>query len=139
MGRTVRLVLNPTVEQAVALSETEREFTSAFNFVLHAGWDANEKNGVRLHHLTYRETKGECPDLVSDLLIQARVKATEALRFAFDRRKKGRQTSCPQATACPPRYNRRTATVRWETREVRLSTTAGRMTIPFGLPEHCAK
>ncbi len=94
---------------------------------------------MRLHHLTYRETKDERPDLVSDLLIQARVQATEALCSAFDRRKKGRKVSCPQATACPPRYNLHTATLKWDTREVRLSTTAGRVTIPFVLPEYDAK
>ncbi len=73
------------------LAFTIAGFTAAFNAVFRVGWDANEKNGVRLHHLTYRETKGECPNLVSDLLIQARVKATEALRSAFSRRKKGRK------------------------------------------------
>ncbi len=123
------------VEQA----ETAREFTAAFNFVCRTRWDANEKNGARLHHLTYRETKDECPDVVSDLLIQARVKATEALRSAFDRHKKGRKTRRPQATACPPRYNLHTATLKWGASGVRLSTTAGRMTIPFVLPEHDAK
>ncbi len=131
--------MNPMLEQAVALAETAREFTAAFNFVCRTRWDANEKNGARLHHLTYRETKGECPDVVSDLLIQARVKATEAPHSAFDRRKKGRKTRRPQATACPPRHNLHTATLKWGASGVGLSTTAGRMTIPFVLPEHDAK
>jgi len=139
VDRTVRLTLNVTAEQDTILSATVEQFTAAFNTVCRVGWNANEKNGVRLHHLTYRETKRECPDLVSDLLIQARVKATEALRSAFDRRKKRRKVSCPQASACPPRYNHHTATVKWDAREVRLSTAAGRVTIPFTLPEHYAK
>ncbi|HVB10044.1 MAG TPA: transposase, partial [Bacillota bacterium] len=76
MDRTVRLKLLPETDQAAALSATASQFTAAFNSVCRTGWDANEKNGVRLHHLTYREAKAECPALVSDLLIQARVKAT---------------------------------------------------------------
>jgi len=139
VDRTIRLALRPTAEQAAVLSATVDQFTAAFNFVCRTGWDADEKNGVRLHHATYYETKAQCPDLVSDLLIQARVKAAEALRSAFDRRKKRRNVRCPQSAVCPPRYNHHTATVRWDASGVRLSTTAGRMTIPFVLPEHYAK
>ena len=94
---------------------------------------------MRLHHATYYATKARCPDLVSNLLIQARVQATEGLRSACSRRKKGRKVSCPQAAGCPPRYNHHTATLDWDAREVRMSTTAGRMTIPFVFPEHYAK
>jgi len=139
VDRTVRLALHMTSEQAMILSATVDQFTAAFNFVCRTGWDANEQNGVRLHHATYYETKSLCPNLVSDLLIQARVKATEALCSAFARRKKGRKSSCPQSTVCPPRYNHHTATVDWDARTVRLSTTAGRMTLAFVLPEHYAK
>ncbi len=135
----MRLALHVTAEQVTILSATVDQFTAAFNVVCRTGWDANEKNGIRLHHATYYETKSLCPDLVSDLLIQARVKASEPLRSAFDRRKKGRRVRCPQATACPPRYTHHTATLDWDAREVRMSTTAGRMTIPFVLPAHYAK
>jgi putative transposase len=135
----VRLALRVTAEQDTILSATVDQFTTAFNTVCRIGWDANETNGIRLHHAAYYETKSLCPGLVSDLLIQARVKATEALRSVFARRKKGRKVRCPQAGACPPRYNHHTATVKWDTSEVRLSTAAGRMTIPFVLPEHYAK
>ncbi len=83
MDRTVRIQLHPTPEQAIALQETLRQFTDAFNAVCAYGWQHHEKNGVRLHHAVYRTTKEACPGLVSDLLIQARVKATEALKSAF--------------------------------------------------------
>ncbi|GHO66899.1 hypothetical protein KSC_057910 [Ktedonobacter sp. SOSP1-52] len=59
------------------------QFTVAYNQVCVYGWQHREKNGVRLHHATYYETKSLCPGLASDLLIQARVKATETLRSAF--------------------------------------------------------
>jgi len=134
MQRTARLLLTPTAEQASALLDTSRQFTEAFNAVCAAGWDADEKNGVKLHHLTYRSLKGHLPDLVSDLHIQARVKATEAVKSAFARCKQGRKTSCPHSAACPPRYNVHTFTLNWQASTVRLSTTAGRMTVPVHLP-----
>src|SRR6516164_9152533 len=83
MDRTIKIQLHPTPEQATALQETLRQFTQAFNAVCSYGWQQHEKNGVRLHHATYRQTKAACPGLVSDLLIQARVKATEALKSAL--------------------------------------------------------
>lgn len=135
MQRTVRLPLSLTVEQAGTLSETCRQFTEAFNAVCAVAWDADEKNGVRLHHLAYRAFKERLPDLVSDLHIQARVKATEAIRSAFARKKQGRKTSCPQSSLCPPRYNVHTFKVDWAMRTARLSTVAGRITVPFALPE----
>src|SRR6266851_818273 len=83
MDRTVRIQLHPTPEQAMALKDTLEQFTHAFNMVCSYGWEHGEKNGVKLHHGTYYQTKGVCPGLVSDLLIQARVKATETLKSAF--------------------------------------------------------
>ncbi len=133
MQRTVRLPLTVAPEQAIVLSETCRQFTEAFNAVCGVGWDADEKNGVKLHHLTYRSLKEQLPDLVSDLHIQARVKATEAVKSAFTRRKQGRKTSCPHSSACPPRYNVHTFKIDWQARVARLSTTAGRIAVSFHL------
>ena len=79
MNRTVRVILQPTPGQAVALAETSRQFTEVFNAVCAWGWENNERNSVRLHHATYRSLKERLPDLVSDLHCQARVKASESL------------------------------------------------------------
>src|SRR5215475_11358541 len=114
MDRTLRLRLKPTAEQRGALLETLQQFTAAFNLVCATGWQQAEKNGVRLHHLTYYETKATCPGLVSDLLIQARVKATEALKSALVLKAKGKRVTSPHASFCPARYNDRTYTLRWE-------------------------
>lgn len=57
MDRTVRIQLHPTPEQAQGLDETLAQFTQAFNEVCVYGWEHQEKNGVRLHHKTYRDTK----------------------------------------------------------------------------------
>jgi putative transposase len=160
MDRTVRIQLHPDLEQTKALDETIAQFTQAFNQVCAYGWQHQEKNGVRLHHETYRDTKVSCPGLVSDLLIQARVKATEALTSAFTWKKKHEASStkkverakkkgypiptfkpvkCPQSEVCPPRYNIHTYTLDWKKQFVRLSTVTGKMSIPFTVPHFSAK
>ena len=139
MQRTVRLLLSPSPEQALVLSETVRLFTATFNAVCSHGWEHSEKNGVSLHHQTYRALKAQYPSLVSDLHIQARVKATEAVKSAFVRRRQGRKTACPQSRACPPRYNVHTFKLAWEGRVVRLSTAQGRLSIPFRLSGYAGR
>lgn len=139
MDRTVKVQLHPMPEQAQALAETLAQFTVAFNEVCAYGWQHDEKNGVRLHHAMYYSTKETCPGLVSDLLIQARVKATEALKSAFDRKAKGRKVSQPCSRSCPVRYNEKTYTLNWDTHTVRLSTSAGKLSIPFTVPSYSVK
>ncbi len=138
MDRTIRIRLEPTATQAVALADTARQFTDAFNLVCLHGWQAGEKNGVTLHHATYRASKDVAPDLVSDLHIQARVKATEAIKGALGRQRKGRPVSCPKSRACPPRYNVHTYHLDWTAGVVNLATTAGRQRIPFRVPAYAA-
>ncbi len=159
MDRTVRIQLHPTPEQAEALHDTMQQFTRAFNAVCAYGWQYREKNGVKLHHATYYETKEACPGLVSDHLIQARVKATEALKSAFTwqkkheasyqkkvatAKKKGKEppkfkpVKMPQSNLCPVRYNVHTYSLNWDTQSVRLSTSAGKLTIPFTVPHFSA-
>lgn len=139
MQRTIRVRLGPTPDQASALAETARVFTLAFNAVAAYGWEHGENNGVTLHHATYRPLKAEYPTLVSDLHIQARVRATEAVKSALALRKKGRKVSGPRALACPPRYNVHTMRLNWGVGTVRLSTTAGRQSIPFSLPAYAER
>jgi len=160
MDRTIQVQLHPTPEQADALSETLVQFTHAYNMVCEYGWNNAEKNGVKLHHAMYYDTKASCPGLVSDLLIQARVKATETLKSAITwkakheakHRKKVEKArtlakpeprftpvTCPCSDACGPRYNIHTYTLNWTTCFVRLSTTNGKQTIPFTVPDYCRK
>jgi putative transposase len=160
MDRTVRVQLHPTPEQAAALQETLRQFTAAFNQVCAYGWQHQEKNGVKLHHALYYDLKAACPRLVSDHLIQARVKATEALRSAFTWKQKHEATyqkkvaeakklgkplpkfkpvKCPQSMLCPVRYNVHTYSLNWTKQEVNLATTAGRVRIPFTVPHFSAR
>jgi putative transposase len=137
--RTVRLELHPAPEQTESLADTSRQFTESFNSVCCHGWQERETNGVTLHHATYRTLKDALPSLVSDLHIQARVKATEAVKSALALAKKGKKVSCPQSRFCAPRFNLHTFKLSWEQRTVRLSTTKGRVTVPFSLPEYAKK
>ena len=160
MDRTVRIQLHPTPEQAQALHRTLEQFTKAFNIVCAYGWQEHEKNGVKLHHGTYYDTKAACPGLVSDLLIQSRVKATEALKSAFTWQKrhedayakkvakakkrnkpvpKFKPVKCPQSKLCAVRYNAHTYSLNWKAQSIRLSTMQGKMSIPFTVPHFSTK
>jgi putative transposase len=138
MDRTVRLRLKPTPEQAQALAETTAQFTAAFNAVCAEGWRLQDGNAFTLHRFTYRDVKDTLPALVSDLHIQARQKASEAVKSALTRLKHGRKTGCPHSDACPPRYNLHTFKVDWTAGTVRLSTTRKKQSIAFHLPPYAA-
>jgi putative transposase len=115
-----------------------RQFTASFNAVCCVGWEKQIGNAYNLHHLTYYPCKAAHPNLPTNLLIQARQKASEAVKSALDRQRKGRNVSCPKSAQCPPRYNCRTLCVAWEAAHVSLATTAGRLDVPFHLPQYAA-
>ncbi len=124
------------------LAQTTSLFTLAFNTVAVYGWNASEKNGVRLHHATYRDVKALTPGLVSDLIIQARVKATETVASAFALKAKGRRVSQPRAKSCPPRYNLKTYSLDWGSETVALSLVGSkgkRVRFRFSLPACATK
>src|SRR3954447_6953854 len=128
MQRTIRIQLEPSPTQADALAQTSRQFTLVFNAVCAYGWQQREKNGIELHRALYYPLKADYPALVSDLHIQARVKATEAVKSALALLKTGRKVSQPRADACPARYNLHTYRLDWESRTVRMSLIGGRQT-----------
>src|SRR5215469_235487 len=157
MDRTIRVHLHPTEEQAKLLTETLKQFTSVFNVVCAYGWNNNEKNGVKLHHATYYQMREQFPLLNANVLIQARIKATEAVKSAFTwkakkeaaypkkvakAKKQGRPipkfqpVKCPQSKSCPVRYNERTYGLSWEKQTVNLSTITGRVVVPFTVPHY---
>src|SRR6266487_3495171 len=138
MQRTIRVILEPTETQAAILTDSCEVFTSAFNQAVDIGWQSDVSNATKLHYLAYYPVKAAHPTLVSDLINQARVKAAESLRSAFALRKLERKVSMPLSDACPPRYNKHTYTVDWESQTVRMSTTGGRQTIRFGVPDYNA-
>ena len=159
MDRTVRVLIQSNSEQEQALLDTLSQFTQAFNRVCAYGWSHHEKNGVRLHHETYYVLREAYPSLNSNVLIQARMKATEALKSAFtwqDKKEKAypnkvakalklgkpvpvfKPVKCPESALCPVRYNERTYALDWSKQTVTLVTTHGRLTLPFTVPQFSA-
>lgn len=136
MQRTIRLRLNPTPEQAGALLETLRQHTECFNAVCAFGWERREKNGVRLHHATYHQLRKSFPGLPAQLVIAARVRATEAVKSALTLKKKGRKVSQPSSALAPIRYDARTYSIKPQQGMVSLSSVAGRLKVPFTADPH---
>lgn len=139
MDRTAQIPLNPTPEQAQVLLETSRQFTESFNRVCAEGWRRQEGNAFNLHRFTYRDCKNALPALVSDLHVQARQKAAEAVKSAMTRVKKGHKAGCPHSDFCPPRYNIHTFKLDWQKSIVNLATTSGRIKLPFTLPAYAVR
>ena len=139
MQRTIRIHLEPSPAQITVLAETSRQFTAVFNAVCAYGWQQSQKDGIELHRALYYPLKADYPALVSDLHVQARVKATEVVKSALALRRAGRKVSQPHSLACPPRYNLHTYRVDWESRTVRMSLIGGRQTIRFHIPDYSAK
>ena len=136
VDRTIIVRLKPTDEQSQALHETMRQFTESFNAVCRVGYEQRNGNAYTLHKLTYRDCKNANSSLVSDLHIQARQKASEAVKSALSREKKGQKVSCPKSQLCPPRYNLHTFKVYWDKGIVNLASTQGRLKIGFPIPEY---
>jgi len=145
MQRTIRIQLDPSPAQADALAQTSRQFTAVFNAVCAYGFQHNEKNGIELHRALYYPLKAQYPALVSDLHVQARVKATEAvksvlaLRRKYEREHIERKVSQPHSLACPPRYNHHTYRVDWESQTVHLSLLGGRQIIRFRVHDYAIR
>jgi putative transposase len=140
--RTFRLKLQPTPDQERILLETTRQHTECYNAVARYGWETNNKNGVELHKATYYDLRGQFPDLPAQLVIAARMRATESLASAFTLRKKTdkkRNVSCPTSTLSPIRYDVRSYRYDKTTQCVNLSTVEGRQCIPVLMYDHAQK
>jgi len=137
MQRTVRLKLQPTPEQKQALLETIKQHTACYNAVARYGWENNLKNGVELHKATYYSLRGQFPQLPSQLVVSARMRATESLASAFALRKKknskgeAKKVSCPHADFATIRYDLRSYRFNAAQNLAHLSTVAGRLPIAF--------
>jgi IS605 OrfB family transposase len=135
MQRTIRLKLNPTLEESKVLSETIRQYTDSFNAVTKLGWSKSIIDGVKLHKETYQDQK-LFTRLPSQLVISARMKATEALVSAKELKRKGKTVTCPVSKNCPIRYDKRSYTVWFERNLVSLATLKGRIKLTIDIPEY---
>jgi IS605 OrfB family transposase len=139
MDRTIVVHLKPAPEQVRLLKRTLVEHTACFNEVARLGFTKQCSNGIELHKQTYYPLRAAYPDLPAQLVCAARVKATEAVKSALDRQKKGRKTGTPHSRACPIRYDVRSYWVRWERMAASLATVAGRVELPFTVPAYARK
>src|SRR2546423_15361104 len=83
MDRTITVQLNPTPEQARTFKATLEQHTACFNAVALEGFTTQCSNGVELHKRTYYPLRTQYPDLPSQLVCAARVKATEGVKSAL--------------------------------------------------------
>ena len=107
MDRTIVVQLKPAPEQAQVLRQTIQEHTDCFNAVATLGFTTKCSNGIELHKQTYYDLRALYPKLPAQLVCASRVKATEAVKSALDRQKKGRKTGVPHSKVCPIRYDGR--------------------------------
>lgn len=79
----------------------------------------------------------DSPALPAQLVIAARVRATEALQSALTRVRRGKEASCPHSALVPIRYDARTyTTLKRDAGIAHLSTVAGRLKVPFDANPH---
>ena len=130
--RTVKVQLKVDKDM---FKSTLDAYANAFNFVCRTAWDNQEFNGVRLHHLTYKQVRADT-GLKSQLAISARAKATEALAGVLARKKKGKKVSCPQSSRCAIRYDDRSLTVDFANNSINILTLTGRVRLPIFVPKH---
>ncbi|MEO2083007.1 MAG: transposase [Desulfurobacteriaceae bacterium] len=135
LQRTLKLVLKPTEEQKQILLETLEQYKFAYNYTCKIGWEAKLWNGVELHKLTYYTLRDKT-SLPSQLVISARVVATESLKSAIKREKKGLKSRCPESKNPAIRYDKRSYTVWLNREEVSLATVKGRQKFKVKIPDY---
>jgi len=135
---TMILPLRMTAEAEQALLATMVQYTESFNRVCQTGWVLHRINGVEIHHLTYA-SESEMTELPAQLVCSARVKATESIKSARARLKKGQKARCPRSPSCAIRYDQRSMNVKLTQRYVTLATIRGRVRAELLIPPHWEK
>ena len=130
MKRTVKIKLNTTPEHQSHLLATMQQYAACFNAVTAVGWEGGITNGVALHKVTYYPLRAEYPAMPAQLVISARMKASESIKSATARKKKGRKASRPVSKYGAVRYDARTYTYFKDQGTVSLSSVAGRLKVP---------
>lgn len=134
--RTVKLKLNTPIN---VFLPTIQAYTKAYNFVCERGWKDKDRNGVSLHHKTYKTAREY---LTADLTISARTKAIESMKavdalqkeeykIAKADNREPRIFSCPHSKQMSIRYNDKTFTISFDKGIVSLQTLDGRIKVPF--------
>lgn len=129
----------PIKTEAVdSLKETARQFSESFARVCAEGWNSKRINGVELHHSTYARERS-ITALPSQLVVSARMKATEALSSARTKIRRGKKASCPSGKQLTIRYDARSATIKLAEGTATLATNYGRVSVSFVVCDYYRK
>ncbi|WP_297454863.1 transposase [Persephonella sp.] len=135
LKRTIKLVVKPSEEEKQILFKTLEEYKFAYNFVAEIGWKFKISNSIKLHNLTYTTVR-EKTSLPSQLVISARMVASESLKSAFNRKKKGLKVSYPYSNNPAIRYDKRSYSVWFDREEISIATVEGRLKLKIKIPEY---
>lgn len=131
---TIKLPVITNQHSHDILVQTIIQYKNSFNRVSQAGWDMPRLNGVELHHLTYYHER-EITDLPSQLIISARMKATEALKASFTKKKKGELSTCPYSKHGSIRYDHRSSSINLLNSSATLASISGRQSVTLIIPK----
>jgi|SRR5579871_1355910 len=135
MKATLRLKLQMDETTTALLQATMLQYTACFNAVCRYGWESHDHNGVSLHRATYNSLCHLHPEMPSQLVISARMKAAEALKAGQTRIYQGKKASCPHSDLQSIRYDARSHWVRLSEGKASLATICGRVTVSYSVPE----
>ena len=132
LTRTVKLKLNVAPEEMLP---TIHAYTHAYNAVCMHGWEKNKFNSVNLHEDTYYNIKEEF-NLPSQLVISSRMKASESLKGAIQKRNKKQKVSKPKSKQCSIRYDANSFSTWFDKNQVSILTIDGRKKLELHIPDY---
>lgn len=141
MVRAVKLQLQTSPE---VFMPTIEAYTKAYNYVAKTSWEDNDRNGVSLHHKTYRKCREY---LTADLTCSARTRAIESVKAVRASQKKENAIAvyekrephvfkCPESKQMSIRHSDKTFTIHFDRNEVSVQTLTGRVKCKFIVPRY---
>lgn len=131
MKVTVNIKLQPNREQGDILRQTLEQTNEACNYLSKVGWKAGVLRQYDLHKLAYHQTKAKF-NLVSDMIIRCIAKVADAYKLD-----KKTQRIFRKHSAHP--YNHHVLSFSKKADIVSISTTQGRLKIPFIMGDYQRK
>jgi IS605 OrfB family transposase len=131
MKIVVNIKLLPDTSQHGILKETLERTNAACNYLSEVGWNAKVLRQYDLHKLAYKDTKNKF-GIVSDMVVRCIAKVADAYKLDKKTKRVFRKHS-----AHP--YNHHILNFSKKTDVVSISTTAGRLKIPFVMGEYQRK
>jgi len=125
---TAQLKLEPTAEQAAALSRTLVASNAACDYISGVAWDSKSFRQFDLHRLCYRTARERF-----GLSAQAAVRCISKVADTYKLDKKAKRTFRPMGSAA---YDQRILSYDLEASTVSIWSLAGRLRIPFVCGQH---